>query len=364
MCYILNKNHNTSREFFDTYVKVRNEQKLKKTKLKYRHKKKLSNKILTTIAIILTVIAIGAFAGFNYLFGDFKTDHNFKKSCHNLGLKTMQKINDKIINIAIFGIDRRKGEEVGRSDAVLIATLDGTHKKIKLASLMRDSRVVINRRLDKLCHAYAYGGPELAVKTINQNFDLDIHDYMSVDFSQLARVIDQLGKLDILITKQEAFEINGLLNSTPEFKKCERIKPLSANQQVVPLTGPQAVGLARIRNIDSDIKRTERQQRVLSAIYDKIKSINKLKYPKLIKSLIKNIETSLSIKNFLDFLPYFLNINSKSIEKTKIPDPTDKEVHPGKINEVWYWDFDVEKYAKILHDFIFEKDSPKTVIKN
>ncbi len=364
MCYILNKNRNNSHEFFDAYVKVRNEQKLKKTKLKYRHTRKLTNKILATIAIILATIAMGTFAEINYLFGDFKTNRNFKKSCHDLGLKTMQKINNKIINIAIFGIDRRKGENVGRSDAILIATLDGTHKKIKLTSLMRDSRVMINKRLDKLCHAYAYGGPELAVKTINQNFDLDIHDYMSVDFSQLSKVIDQLGKIDVLITKQEAFEINGLLNSTPEFRKCERIKPLNTNQQVVPLTGAQAVGLARIRNIDSDIKRTERQQRVLSAIYDKIKSINKLKYPKLIKSLIKNIETSLDIKNFLDFLPYFLNINSKSIEKTKIPDPTDKEVHPGKINEVWYWDFDVKKYAKILHEFIFEENSPKTITKN
>src|SRR5699024_2790536 len=119
---------------------------------------------------------------------------------------------DKVVNIALFGVDSRDtGGMSGRSDTVMIASLDKKHDKIKLTSLMRDTYLDIpNKGMDKLTHAYAHGGPELAIKTINQNFDMNIRDYATVDFFGLEAIIDALGGVDIDI---EDYEINNLNKS-------------------------------------------------------------------------------------------------------------------------------------------------------
>lgn len=353
----MNKFNSNNRDFFEAYAKTKHDQKLKRRKLKpYRSHRKLK-KFLIIALIVLTTISIGFFAIFNYFFGNFQTNTSFEKSCETLGVETMEKINKDIINIAVFGVDKRKEDKNGRSDATLIVTLDGLHKKVKLTTLMRDSRVKIaGHGMEKLCHAYSYGGAKLAVKTINKNFNLDIHDYVTVNFSQMAEVVDAIGGLDVELMRPEVNSINGLLNSTPGFQKCARVKPFAKSKQVVHLNGAQVLQYSRIRDLDSDIKRAERQQYVLNLIFAKLKSLEKMKYPKLVRTILKIIETSLKATDILNLIPFLSVIKSNTLEKCKVPNPNDTaNVTPGKINGTWYWSFNIDKYVKVLHEFIYEK---------
>ena len=118
----------------------------------------------------------------------------------------------KITNIALFGLDARENEDVGRSDALMILTIDQRHGKLKITSILRDSEVNIDGYgSDKITHAYAYGGPELAIKTLNQNYNLDIEDYVTVNFIQMAEIVDAFGGVEINVTDDEMTEINNNL---------------------------------------------------------------------------------------------------------------------------------------------------------
>lgn len=361
----MNKFNKNNRDFFEIYAKAKHDKKTNKHKLKLKSKHKKLKKFFATLLIFLTIIAIAILAIFHYFFGNFKTNHNFEKTCENLGLTTMDKINDNIINIALFGVDKRKEDKNGRSDATIVLTLDGLHKKIKLTTLMRDSRLKIdNHGYDKLCHAYSYGGAKLAVKTINKNFNLDIHDYVTVNFDQMAKIIDAIGGLDVEITRAEVNSINGLLNSTPNFKKNARVKKISGSKQYVHLDGAQVLQYTRIRDIDSDIKRAERQQYILNLIFEKLKRIKKIQYPNILRTLLQICETSLKFNDIIGLTPFITKLKSNSIEKCKIPDPNDTNfVNPGKINGTWYWTFDLDKYKKVLYNFIYLDKNKKTPFK-
>ncbi|MEG0377357.1 MAG: LCP family protein [Eubacterium sp.] len=110
----------------------------------------------------------------------------------------------RIVNIAIFGVDGREDVEGDRSDSMMIASADFEHSKIKVTSLMRDSYVYINKETeyDKLNSAYAIGGPELALKTINQNFDTAITDYVTIDFTSMVEMVNAVGGVTINIESE------------------------------------------------------------------------------------------------------------------------------------------------------------------
>ena len=123
-------------------------------------------------------------------------------------------------NIALLGLDTREDNNVGRSDAVVILTVDKKHKKLKLTSVARDTYVAIEGRgNDKLTHAYAYGKNQLAVKTLNQNFGTEITDYVTFNFFGMSRVIDYIGGVTIDVTEKERVEMNEYLsrNARPRY---------------------------------------------------------------------------------------------------------------------------------------------------
>lgn len=322
-----------------------------------RAKKKKKKSIIKRIFIfllVLIIIAVSSVIGvFYYYFGGLKTDKTFTTNPSDLGLTTSEKINKKVTNIALFGVDSRDNKDNGRSDTTMVASFDGVHKGIKLTSLLRDSRVIIDGHgKDKLCHAYSYGGPKLAVKTINQNYKLDITEYITVNFSQMAQIIDTIGGVDITLTQKERVAANGLINSTPDLSYSEPIPEFEGKEATVHLNGAQAVSYARIRKIDSETQRAGRQQTVLQALFDKIMKMGVLQYPKLIKNLLPYVETSLSYTDLLKMLPTIMSSRKKIIDYT-IPDAKDKNVYGGIVSGVWYWLYDLDEYSKKLYDFIY-----------
>lgn len=237
--------------------------------------KKLNNKIIISILLFL-LIPIGLLGFIIY------KSQNEKISNKNIANIENELKNEKRINIALFGLDKRNENEKSRSDSIMIASIDLEKKTINLVSLLRDTLVEIEGYgKDKLNHAYAYGGSNLAIETINSNFDLDIDKYVSVDFYSLAKVIDIVGGIDIEVKEYEVDQINLNLVEINKIENLNENTDYIKEGGIKTLNGRQAVAYSRIRKKgNGDYERTQRQRNVLKGIlkkYEKQSSDNKFK---------------------------------------------------------------------------------------
>ena len=301
------------------------------------------------IVICVLIASIGALYGYAYkiLSGMDRTplDEN------NLGIETSDY--DGVQNIALLGIDSRADNDSGRSDAIVILTIDKKHKKLKLTSITRDTYVSIDgHSKDKLTHAYAYGKSQLAVKTLNQNFGLEIEDYVTMNFYGLSRVIDYIGGVTIDVDEKERVELNTVI--FPELQDLGFDCPNITNAGTQLLNGAQAVCYARIRHTDSDIMRGNRQKEVLTAMFAAVKSMNPLKLPKVAEMVISECQTSFSANDIIGLGTWALTF-SPEIEQLSIPNENISS--SGKtIKGVWYYVYDLDSAKSEIHDYIFEEN--------
>ena len=311
--------------------------------------------------IILCLIAAGAYIYTNLNQIKKKT---ISQNNANLGItKTVQSSaknekDNKIVNIALFGLDTgREKYEAAHSDAIMILSIDKLHKKIKLASIMRDSYVNIDdHEMNKINTAYAFGGPELAIKTINENFDMDIKDYVTVDFAGLSNMIDAVNGVDINVKQYEIKEVNKYTKEVAQIKKEKFIPVKKAGIQT--LDGNQAVAYARIRKVgNGDYERTERQKEVLSALLYKIKKQSAAKYPFIVSKFLHYVETSMSNTDILKTGLNAYELGISNINWMRFPE--DGYCKGKIINKVWYLTFDLKETKKQMHEFIYD-DSVKT----
>ena len=319
---------------------------------KNKKKKSLGFKIF--IGFICVVLALGIVAG-GYVIGMLnKIDNNIVVNPDNLGIEKeeIQQIENsqKIVNIALFGVDATDGNS-GRSDATMVATIDPVHKKLKLTSFMRDSYVYINGYgQDKLNHAYAYGNAELAIRTLNENFGLNIEDFVTVNFSSLPIIIDTLGGVDIEITNEELNYINNYINDINA--KDGTSSPGIYSAGVQHLNGVQALAYSRIRyTAGGDYKRTERQRTVLNALFKKISSTSPTSYNSLLNEILPLVQTSLSSTEILSLGTKVLSIGN-NLEQDRFP--RDEYAQGAMINGVSYITFDIETTKQQVRDYIFE----------
>jgi polyisoprenyl-teichoic acid--peptidoglycan teichoic acid transferase len=262
----------------------------------------------------------------------------------------------KIINIALFGLDQRTVKERGRSDSIMILTIDEQHNKIKLSSIMRDSYVNIDGHgQDKINHAYAFGGPQLAVKTINENYNLNIKDYVSVNFFGLAKIIDSLGGVTIDVKESEVNVINANAAGTASLGK-ETVTPIEgAGKQV--LNGYQAVGYSRERHTgNGDFERTDRQRRVLSAIMKKVQALGPTKYNSVVSEFLPQVLTNMSSMDIIKLGTNVFSSDTKTIEQVRFP--LDDYCKGKRIGGIYYLTFDEEATKEQIHKFIFEDVKP------
>ena len=258
-----------------------------------------------------------------------------------------------IINILLMGNDRRSKEETGHSDSMMIASIDKKQKVVKITSLMRDMYVPIPGKKDnRINTAYLYGGPALSIKTVNTNFNMNIEDYISVDFFALEEIINQVGGVPIDIKKSEIKVINQYINNLNNIsdgtEKADRI----TSSGLQTLTGRQAVAYSRVRYVGrDDFERTERQRKVLNEIFKAGKAISITKVPDLIGTFLPNVETSLSKAEILDIAIAMLGFNTQDIEQFRIP--TDSTYKDEWVGEMLVLKPDIEANKKLLHEFIF-----------
>lgn len=176
------------------------------------------------------------------------------------------------INVLLLGVDR-ENEGVRRSDSMLIASIGSGG--VRLTSILRDTMVDIpGHGQGRINSAYAYGGAELALRTVNENFGLNIMHYVVADYVTLVRLVDALGGIEADITAAEMEQINANVYSMRRTflalgYTCE---PLTIPGEDTHLNGLQALAYARIRKLDSDFVRASRQRIVLAAMREKLKA--------------------------------------------------------------------------------------------
>lgn len=257
--------------------------------------------LLGLLARLLIVIALVALTLYALPVSLFITDADdvFSPSA---GLET------DMINILLLGVDRLN-DGAQRSDTIIIASVG--YGSFKLTSVLRDTIVVIpGHGSDKINAAYAYGGPELTVRTLNMNFGLNITKYVVVDFVALAEAINALGGVDVAITYDEQAEINRNLADSwkKDFSKLgydvseTSLLDLDFSDAdddgriTAQLDGFQALGYARIRRLDSDFTRAHRQRRIINAALRKFRQkwYDPLMLAELIRVVVAHVDTNMN----------------------------------------------------------------------
>lgn len=306
----------------------------------------MKKKILITTATIIACIIIAT-----SLYINTSLNKAQKTTLDSDKLGIVKKDNTKVKNIALFGIDAVEGE-LGRSDSIMIISMDDKHKNVKISSLVRDSYVDIEGHgEDKLNHAYAFGGPELAIKTINQNFQLNVDDFVAVNFSTLPKIIDMVGGVEVEVYEDEVNNINDYIQDNNYRNNTNSSGIDGAGVQT--LNGTQALAYCRIRYTEGgDIRRTERQRTVISSLMKKASELSVTEYPKLLNELLPMVETSLSNSEIVKLASKGLGMINNEIGQKVFPS---EELSKSEIiDKIYYLTFDKDETAKELHEYIYE----------
>nr|WP_300005696.1 LCP family protein [Tissierella sp.] len=316
-----------------------------------RKKRRSFFRVFLTSLFIFVVIGIGITYAYNTL--NKVESVEIPRDDEELGIKEDVFEHKDVLNIALFGLDEPEAVNGGRSDTIIVASLDKVHKKIKLTSIMRDTYVEIpGYKKDKINHAHSYGGPELAIKTINQNFDMNIREFATVDFFGLEKIIDTLGGLEINVKENEVEYANyGIRFMNREDGKSGGYLEEGGLQT---LNGRQAVSYSRIRKTgDGDFERTERQRFVLEQVIHKGLTAGINKYPALLNTTLPFVTTSLSKKEILSLGTFVLTSGIDQVDKYRLP--LDSHLLEETINGVAYIVPDtIEDNAAALSKFIYD----------
>ena len=323
-----------------------------------RRKEKKENSGLKTLVIFLAILVI-AFpaAAFGYIYFKLNVMHDSTADESILNETNFQS-EKGITNILLAGTDGRPGEENSRSDAMMILTVDSKNKSLKLTSLNRDTYVNIpGHGNQKLTHAYSYGGANLLVETIENNFEIDIQNYAVVDFYSFMDIVDTLGGVEVDVHENEINEINKFIK-WDTYKWSGETSPMELikNSGIQKLNGYQALSYARIRKNDSTQERDRRQRQVIEALMNGVKDLPVTKYPKLLDTILPYVKTNMKPTEIISLAGDILGIGSLSITQIEFPfaNASSSVTLPNTGFVIKY-----EPYSlNTLHDFIFKNIIP------
>lgn len=278
-------------------------------------------KIILFIVLALLIIPVAAGAIYVNFALDKVTvsDEEFNED-FDLNVNTSLE-NSNVKNIALFGVDCRTTDYKGcRSDVMMILSYDMKKNDVIVTSLVRDTYVEIgDRGFDKLNHAYAFGGPELAIQTINKTFDLDIKDYVTVDFWTVEKIIDAIGGVEVYISEEELPQVNVYIDGLNNESGTSSGKLLkSAGTQI--LNGRQAVAYMRVRYVgDGDFERMQRQRKVMEASLEGLKSLSLTQMLSLVNNMLSDVKTNLSKSEIVSLVTNVATKGIPTMEQLQIP---------------------------------------------
>lgn len=250
--------------------------------------------------------------------------------------------NKDVINVLLVGSDSRDpNAELGRSDTMILASFNKAEGKATALSFLRDTLVEIDGHgQSKLGHTFAYGGVGLTINTINQQFGLDMQDYVIINFENLVEIIDQLGGIQVMLTEEEAayYRENGM----PDI--------VAGN---VTLTGSQALAHARNRSLDNDFGRTERQRDVIYGIYNKV--LEQRNDPSTLLSLIQfcmtQVSTNMSVTELYEMAMDVLSVDNLKTQQAAIP--TEGTYEFGTYEEMSVLNIDLEANKDYIQELLY-----------
>ncbi|NLF28404.1 MAG: LCP family protein [Clostridiales bacterium] len=302
-------------------------------------------KLLFRLALLLLALAVVAFALPPGLF-------NVEP---RIDLSIAPGLPDTHVNILLLGVDNLNGG-AQRSDSMMILSIG--YNSVKLTSILRDTVVEIpGHGSDRINAAYSYGGAELAMRTVNRAFRMNITKYAVADFLTLAKLIDAVGGVDIPVSEAEMREINHnnwrVLSSPDEAEAALGYAPRRLERYsrdgaaTVRLDGLQALGYARIRKLDSDFVRASRQRRVFNAAISSVKRniANPVMYARLVNVALRHVKTNLGAVEIASLLAKAL-VRGEA-EQLRIPVEGSYRDSGSRIA------IDQEKNTEALHKFIY-----------
>lgn len=315
-------------------------------------------KLILIGALALLLVSVFLVCGYVYYTLNAIKTVKISKNNRDLGIKVttvsaVKRDTGKITNIALFGIDTgREKHEAKHSDSIIILSIDKIHNKIRLSSLMRDMYVnIAGHGMNKINAAYAYGGPQLAIKTINENFNLDIKDYVTANFAGLSDIIDSAGGIEIDVKAKEIPQINKYMKEVAKIRG-ENPTPI-IKSGIQRLNGNQAVAYARIRKVgNGDFERTERQKTVLLALFKRIKSKGIASFPFIGNKFLSCLETSMSKTDILKTGTDILGFGISNIDWYRFP--IDGYLKAERINKIYCLTSDLKTTAKQINSFIYD----------
>ena len=281
--------------------------------------------ILILVVVFILSGMVGAF--FANALVDNKPDYNEDDK------KGMLVANDKA-TVMIMGVDER-ADDVGRSDTLMIATLDPDKNQAALLSVPRDTRVKIKGHgFDKINAAYAYGGRKLTQETIESLLNTHIDHYIKINVHGFTKIIDALGGIDIDVEKRMYYE-------DPWDDDGGLYIDLQPGMQ--HMDGKTAITYVRYRDEEGDIGRIKRQQNFMKAVMDKLVSPTIIpKLPAIVSAVSDSVETDMSVSEILSFLGTLQDAKDNGLKSEMLPGK------PVYIEGISYWVPDISKTRQIL----------------
>ncbi len=261
-------------------------------------------------------------------------------------------LTDDIFNILVIGCDTRKKGGVGRSDAMILFSINEDTEKIHMTSIMRDSYVSIpGKGNNRINAAYAFGGGKLLLNTIETNFAVDVDKYVSFDFYSFVDVVDSVGGIDVEVTEAEIPVLNGYVKELNKLNGRAEGTYYVTESGLQHLNGTQALGYARIRYVgDGDFERTGRQRTVITKVFEKAKTLNLLEINDLLNTFLPQVKTNLTQEEILSLLLKALEYLQYDLESHRLP--VDDSWKYMRVNGMSVLGIDLEKNQKALKEFI------------
>lgn len=248
---------------------------------------------------------------------------------------------EDVFNVLLVGTDSRDpNSDMGRSDSMMLVSFNKSKNKSTVVSFLRDSLVDIDGYgKSRLGHTYAYGGIGLTINTINKTYDLDIQNYITIDFENLVSIIDEIGGVKVFITEEEAeyYRQNGM----PDIQSGD-----------MTLTGSQALAHARNRTLGSDFERTRRQRSVMYGIYRQIMAEKDASaILPLINYCMNHVKTNMSVTEIYDLAKQVLAIDNLRMKQASMP--TEGAYQPVTYEGMDVLEIDIEANKKYLNELLY-----------
>lgn len=296
--------------------------------------------IFGVFLVALLGYGLSALGGLNY-------DDSIKENAY-VDESTLMS-SDDVVNILFIGSDARSEVEGQRSDTMMLFSIDKQNKKLKLTSFLRDSYVYIpsKKYSKKLNAAFSYGGTQLVMDTLEYNYGIKIDNYLMVDFKAFRQLVDLLGGITV----------EGVTAAEAKYMR-EVVKLKGIKKGTNKMNGKKALWYCRIRYVDNDFRRTERQRKVITAIVNKALKTNPFKLISIVKQVLPNISTDINQSELMGLaVGAALRYIHYDIEQQQIP--AEGTWSDARINGELVLKMDIEENAQLLKSFLYDKESKK-----